>query len=278
MNALGGVAGEPSADDVVLYVIPGSHACRTAMLMLHHKRVGHRLVELPTGPHPLLVRALGFAGHREPIRSVDGRTSRRLALLDRMGTVPAMRFGSARVQTNRRIARFLDRVVPKPALFPRDAGSRSAVEEAELWADEHLQMLARRLGLVGALHGLDAMSRRGSDGRLGPLLTKHELSRSAAARSAAVMFGADAQAEREMLAAVPQALDRVDRWIADGVLGGAELNAADFAVAPSLALLAYRLDLREQIEQRPAGALVERILPEPEREEPEAGPRWRSPR
>ncbi|MEA2209700.1 MAG: glutathione S-transferase [Solirubrobacteraceae bacterium] len=248
--------------DVVLYVIPGSHACRTAMLMLEHKRIGHRLVELPTGPHSLLVRALGFPGHREPIRSVDGRTSRRLALLDRMGTVPAMRYGSARVQTNREIARFLDRVVAEPALFPADPARRSAVEEAELWADRHLQMLARRLALVGPLHGLDTMSRRGNDGRLGALLTKHELARSAIARTASVMFGADARAESEMLAALPQTLDRVDRLIVDGVLGGAELNAADFAVAPSLALLAYRLDLRPEIERRAAGALVERILPE----------------
>jgi glutathione S-transferase len=250
-------------DDVVLYVIPGSHACRTAMLMLEHKRVGYRVVELPTGPHPLLVRALGFPGHREPIRSVEGRTSRRLTLLDRMGTVPAMRFGSTRVQTNREIARFLDRVVAEPALFPSDASRRSAVEEAELWADEQLQMLARRLGLVAPLHGLDTMSRRANDGRLGPLLTKHELSRAAAARSAAVMFGADARTEREMLATVPAALDRVDRWIADGVLDGPELNAADFATVPSLALLAYRLDLRAEIEARPCGRLVERVLPEP---------------
>jgi glutathione S-transferase len=123
-------------------------------------------------------------------------------------------------------------------------------------------MLARRLALVGPLHGLDTMSRRGNDGRLGALLTKHELARSAMARTASVMFGADARAESEMLAALPQALDRVDLLIADGVLGGAELNAADFAVAPSLALLAYRLDLRPEIERRAAGALVERILPE----------------
>jgi glutathione S-transferase len=78
-----------------------------------------------------------------------------------------------------------------------------------------------------------------------------------------VMFGANAAAEQQMLAAVPEALDRVDRWIDAGVLNGAELNAADFAVVPCLALLAYRLDLRPQIEARTAGALVERVLPEP---------------
>ena len=263
MSASNPKAGEDVREDVVLYVIPGSHACRTAMLALEHKRIPYRVVELPTGPHSLLVRALGFPGHRNPIRSVDGRTSRRLALLDRMGTVPALRYGSERVQTNHAIARFLDRVVPEPPLLPSDPARRAEVEEAELWADEQLQMLARRLALVGPLHGLDTMSQRAGDGRLGPLLTKHELMRAGTARTAALMFGANAAAEQEMLAELPHALDRVDRWIEAGLLNGAELNAADFAIAPCLALLAYRLDLRQQIEARPAGALLERVLPEP---------------
>jgi hypothetical protein len=96
-----------------------------------------------------------------------------------------------------------------------------------------------------------------------PLPTHNGSSPAPSSLSAAVMFGADARTEREMLATVPAALDRVDGWIADGVLDGAELNAADFATVPSLALLAYRLDLRAEIEARPCGRLVERVLPEP---------------
>ena len=46
------------------------------------------------------------------------------------------------------------------------------------------------------------------------------------------------------------------------MLDGAQLNVADFMIVPSLALLSYRLDLREQIARRPAGALLERVLPE----------------
>jgi hypothetical protein len=34
-------------------------------------------------------------------------------------------------------------------------------------------------------------------------------------------------------------------------------------VAPSLALLSYRPDLAAQIAARPAGALLDRLLPEP---------------
>jgi glutathione S-transferase len=251
-------------EDVVLYVIHGSHACRAAMLMLAHKAIAFRQVVLPTGAHPLLVRALGFAGHAEPIRSVDGATHRSLALLDRFGTVPALRYGRERAQTNHAIARLLDRVRPAPALLPADAERREAVETAERWGDQVLQMAARRIALTGALRGLDAFRLRGADGRLGPLLAKSERARAINGQIAArAIFRADARAEQELLDQLPALLDRIDAWIADGVLDGAQLNAADYLIAPSLALIAYRLDLRAGVEARPAGALLQRVLPEP---------------
>jgi glutathione S-transferase len=58
-------------------------------------------------------------------------------------------------------------------------------------------------------------------------------------------------------------LDRIDAWIADGVLGGEQLNAADFMVAPSLALILCRPDTLPFFEGRPALELVDRLLPEP---------------
>jgi glutathione S-transferase len=247
-----------------LYVIPGSHACKAGMLMLEHKAIAYRTVELLSGVHPFLVRLRGFPGHRAPIRSVDGRAHRSLATLDRMGTVPALRYGSERVQGNRQIARFLDRVQPEPALFPADADRRRAVEEAELWADEVLQMTARRIGLAGALHGLDAFRERGNAGRLGPLLSRSELHRTMVSRvSARFVFRANPQSERELLEALPAMLEKIDAWIDAGVLGGETLNVADYMIAPSLALIAYQPAPRAEIEAHPAGALLERVLPEP---------------
>jgi glutathione S-transferase len=246
-----------------LYVIPGSHACRSAMLMLEHKRIAYRRVDLHTGLHPLSVRMRGFAGHRTPIRSVDGDTHTSLAALDRAGTVPALRYGDRRVQTNHEIARFLDRQRPEPPLFPSDPQQREQVEQAERWGDETLQMAARRLGLAGAAHGLDTMYRRGNEGRLGALLAPSEAMRTFQSRGAAFLFRANEDSERKLLDELPGMLDTVDAWIGAGVLDGAALNAADFTIAPSLALLAYRNDLRGQIEARPAGRLLERVLPEP---------------
>ena len=71
-------------------------------------------------------------------------------------------------------------------------------------------------------------------------------------------------------AELPELLDRVDALIADGVLGGPELNAADFMVAPSLALILYRPDVVPMFEGRPALELVDRLLPAP-RVEPVKG-------
>ena len=42
-----------------------------------------------------------------------------------------------------------------------------------------------------------------------------------------------------------------------------EPNAGDFAITPNLALLSYRRSYEEAIFRRPAGVLVERLLPEP---------------
>ena len=58
-------------------------------------------------------------------------------------------------------------------------------------------------------------------------------------------------------------LDRIDGWVEAGVLNGQELNAADFMIASSLALLTYRRDLRPELERRPLIGLVDRVLPEP---------------
>lgn len=246
--------------DATLYVITGSHACRTASLMLEHKGIGYRRVVLPTGLHPMLVRASGFPGHRTPIRTVDGGTHRELALLDRMGTVPALRLAEDRVQTNRAIARFLDQVVPEPALLPSDEEQRLEVERAESWGDEVLQMAARRAVLAT---DLDHLKERGASGRLGPLLTRADWLRPHLARTAARSFRASSGEEQRLLDSIPGLLDQVDDWIGRGTLGGADLNAADFTIAPSLALLSYRSDLSQEISARAAGALLDRLLPEP---------------
>jgi glutathione S-transferase len=252
------VTGKPT-----LYVILGSHACRTGMLLLDHKGIDYRPVNLPSGFHPLFVRLRGFPGNPGPVRELTGAKSRALALGDRLGTVPALAFGADRVQGNLEIARFLDRVQPDPPLYPADLDRRQEVEEEERWGNEVFQMVARRLALAAVLHGPDAIHDRGNSGRLGPMLWHHDAARFLGVHLVGrFAFGATRKTEPEMLAALPAMLDRIDARVGAGVLNGEQLNAADLMIAPSLALLAYRRDLRPEIKSRPALALIDRLLPE----------------
>ena len=223
--------------DPRLYVIPGSHACRAAMLMLEHKGIGWRAFVFPAGLQTVSMRLLGFRGR----------------------TVPALKLDGTRVQGNRSIARYLDRIEPDPPLLPR--ARQAAIEEAERFADEVLQTVARRLVLAAGRHDLNGLAEHGDAGRLGALLARRRGRRSRVMWLAARYFGVSDETEALDLAALPRILDRIDSWLAAGVLEGAELNAADLQTAPSLALLAYRLDIREIVESRPSWQLVERLLP-----------------
>jgi hypothetical protein len=104
--------------DAKLYVIPGSHACRAGILMLEHKGIAYRRVELLTGAHPFIVRALGFPGQREVMRDVDGKVHASLKLINSMGTVPALlayrRDLRGQIEA-RPSGALMERVLPMPA-------------------------------------------------------------------------------------------------------------------------------------------------------------------
>src|SRR5207249_11590557 len=151
-----------------LYVIPGSHACRSAMLMLEHKSVPYRRVDIVTLLHPLVVRLHGFDAGGQT-RSAGGKRTLALRAGDRVGTVPALAADGHRISTTHGIARFLDEHHPEPPLFPADPERRAAVEEVERWANDTLQMAARRIPGVGVVRDPVAFSQAAGDGRLGYL-------------------------------------------------------------------------------------------------------------
>jgi glutathione S-transferase len=66
---------------------------------------------------------------------------------------------------------------------------------------------------------------------------------------------------QEDLRVLPGHLDRVDGWVADGVLGGAQPNAADLQIGASLALAMALGDLRPLIEGRPCARLAGYLAP-----------------
>jgi glutathione S-transferase len=176
-------------------------------------------------------------------------------------TVPAVRLDGHRIQGSRAIARELDRLVPEPPLFPADPEAREKVEEAEAWGDEVLQGTARRLvwNLLSKDSGAIESYLQGA--RLGlPVSLAAKTAPPIAKLSARFNEADDAHAIAD-LAALPGMLDRIDAYIADGILGGSEPNAADLQIAPSVALLMTMDDIRPAIEGRPAGDLARRLVP-----------------
>jgi glutathione S-transferase len=246
-----------------LYVIPGSHACRSGMLMLEHKGLPYERKDVITLTHPIVVRLHGFDAGGQT-RSAGGHRTLGLRLGDRFGTVPALAANGDRISTNHGIARYLDERHPEPPLLPADPERRAAVEEAESWANETLQMAARRIPGAAAVRDPALFSQGTDDGRLGYLLFRSELVRRLVVpRVLGRVFAASASADRDPIAELPALLDRIDAWIDEGVIGGEELNVADFMIAPSLALILYRPDAVPLFDGRPALELVDRLLPDP---------------
>jgi glutathione S-transferase len=226
--------------DAKLYVIPGSHPSRTAMTMLELKGIAYERIDLLPVISKGVLRALGFSGV----------------------TVPALKIDGTRVQGSREIGRELERLAPEPPLYPADAAARTAVEQAERWGEQTLQPVARRI-LWNALHRDRAPLASYSEGaKLGiPVGLAVKTSAPIVALAARLNDATDDNVRGD-LAALPGMLQRIDDWIESGVLGGAELNAADLQIAPSVRLLMTLQDLRPAIASRPAGELAMRVAPD----------------
>jgi glutathione S-transferase len=239
-----------------LYVIPASHPARTAAMMLDRKGIDYKRVDLMPVLSKGALRALGFPGI----------------------TVPALKIEGERVQGSREIARALDRIKPEPPLFPSDPDLLAEVEQAERWGDGVLQSVARRVLWNGMRRDRAPLRSYSTGARLGvPIGLAVKTAAPIVALSARFNEATDENV-RDDLAALPGMLNRIDDWIAAGVLGGDPPNAADLQIATSVRLLMTLDDLRPAIEQRPAGQLALRIDPDyPGRMPPVLPAEWLEP-
>lgn len=239
--------------DARLYVIPASHPSIAVQLMLEHKGIPYQRTDLMPVVSKAALRAVGFPGN----------------------TVPALKIDGDKVQGSRQIARELERLRPEPPLFPTDPEQRTAVEEAERCGDEELQHPIRQLLWWGFRRDKEPLRGYSEGAKLGvPIGLAVKTGGPLIALSARFNEASDENA-RAALEKLPSLLDRVDAWIESGVLNGERLNAADFQIAPSLGLAMTLDDLRPAIENRPAGALARRVVPNyPGRMPPVLPPEW----
>jgi glutathione S-transferase len=241
---------------VQLFSMPGSHAATTGELLFQQKGIPYKRIDLLPVISWVVLKAFRFPGVTVPAAKIDGE----------------------RVQGTRAIARALEARQPEPSLFPADAERRRAVEEAERFGDEELQQRIReiflwsarkdRSGLAGYLEG----SKIGMPHRVAALTAGPFIALDARSR------GATDENVRAAVAVLPEMLQRIDDWIAEGVLGGETLNAADLQIAPSLRLAMSLEDLRPAIEDRPAGRLATRVVKHfPGKTPPVLPPAWLAP-
>jgi glutathione S-transferase len=222
-----------------VYALAGSHPVKAALLMLDRKGIEWKrrdLVNVIVRPQ---LRAMGFPRPTVPAIKIDGR----------------------KLQGSREISRALDELVPEPPLFPADPDARAAVESAEQWGDEVLQPVPRRLAWA-------ALSRDRSGMRSfieGPIMgIPPGLATATAAPlvwASTKIHDATDDAIRADLMSLPALIDQVDDLIANGVIGGAEPNAADFQIFTSVRLLLCYDDLLPLLEGRPAAEHARRVVP-----------------
>lgn len=224
-----------------LYMVHGSHPCATVIKAFELKGLPLKRVELPASSQPLVMSVL-FGGR----------------------TVPGVKFDDGdKVQGSRKILRALEDRVPSPPLYTGPAGA-TAILEAEAWGDDVFQAVPRRLLWPAfakhraAMHGFQ-------EGQSSPKLPKPVV---IAASHVVIpierkMNAVTDEQVRADLAELPLMLDKIDQYIADGVLDGEQPNAADLQIAPSIALLWALEDARPLIAGRPAEAFAFRWFPRP---------------
>lgn len=214
------------APELVLHVLPPSHPCMTATAALHLKGLEYERVEFAPGPHV------------EQMRAIYG---------EERHTVPGMLVDGEPVHGSRAILARLEELVPEPVLYPSDA-----VYEAERWGDEELQDLGRRLPW-GALHFRPEAV--GTFGGVGPLDGAGTDFAIRLIRGTWKYHGISAARLQEDLAGLPEKLAHVETLAADGVIGGAQPNAADLQIGATLRVLLTLGDLRPLL----TGSAGERI-------------------
>ncbi|HEV7495400.1 glutathione S-transferase N-terminal domain-containing protein [Baekduia sp.] len=212
---------------ITVHLLPPSHPCATVEAALKVKGLEYERVELKAGAHIEEMQRLYGEGRH---------------------TVPGAMFDDEPVHGSIAILERLEQLVPEPALYPSDLGD--AVPAAERWGDDVLQDLGRRLPW-GALHfrpeSMGTMVAGGS--ALDPAGTDFAMR---FVRGAWKYHNITAVRLAEDLAALPAMLDRIDAYVAEGILAGEAPNAADLQIGATLSVLLTVGDLRPLIEGRPA--------------------------
>jgi glutathione S-transferase len=229
-----------------LYVQPGSHPCAAVEAALRLKSIDFQRVDL-IPITPLVIGRLRYSGT----------------------TVPGMRIDGERLVGSRTIMRRLDQLAAEPPLLP-PAGdpAHASVLEAERWGDEVFQSVPRRIIDVALLRRPREMESFVGEAKLPLPVGVMRPAMALTARMMAIKNKASDAAARADIAALPRQLERVEQWIAEGLLGGERPNAADLQIGSTIRLLLAIGDARPLVAGSAAARLA-RYFPPMDGEIPE---------
>ncbi len=220
-----------------LYVVHNSHPCAAVARALELKGLDYATIEWPPPLHPVAQ-----------------------TLLFGAGTVPALRIGDQKISGSRAIMHRLDELVPEPALYPAEPAARARVEEADRWGDEAFQQIARDLIWVGLKRRPGALVGYSRGGKLTLPAPVVRLAAPGIARATASLNRTNPAKATARIRALPEQLDRIDAWIADGTIGdGAHPNAADLQILSTVRLLHSFADVRPLLDGRPCLAAAQAL-------------------
>lgn len=219
---------------ITLHVLDASHPAQAVEAALTTRGVEfERVVLLLDGTHPQQVEEVYGAGNQ---------------------TVPGMVLGDEKVHGSTAIFERLDQLFPEElSLFP--APHTAEIRSAEQWGDEVFQQVGRRLTWGCLMFKPYAAAQAVGGEPLNPEATDFMIK---FIRGIWKHHGITSVLVAEALAEMPGYLDRIDAWIADGVLA-ADLNvpnAADLQIGATIALLQTIGDMRPLLAGRPCEQLA----------------------
>lgn len=227
-----------STKKLKLFVLPGSHPCAAVEVALGMKSIPYSRIDLL----PLVPVAVG------PV--LWGGT-----------TVPGIRMNGERLVGSRTIMRKLDTMVPDPPLLPAEEDRREQVLEAERWGDEVFQSMPRRILDAAFLRDAGCMESYAAEAKM-PL--PRPMLRPALPLTARLMALRNKAKDENVMAdikALPAQLEKIDAWIAEGLLGGEQPNAADLQIGSTIRLLNTIADMRPLLERHAAMQLTRYFPP-----------------
>jgi glutathione S-transferase len=225
-----------------IYRVPASHPSQAVIRGAELKGIDHKVVDLAPLTQPIVATML-FGSRTVPAMKIIGGPN-----------------GTEKAQTTLKCLRALESLQPEPPFYPAEAGARERVVAAESFGVGEIQNLSRRIAWVALAAEPDALMTFDSNLPFPDALTKPI--GPLAIWGERKLNGATDDQVRSDLELLPELVDEIDEYIASGVIGNAQPNAADLTILSNLWLLRAFGDLRPFIDSRPAGRKTREVFGE----------------